>query len=105
MQTPEVEVAEGGLAGINDVLDTLRSGRIGSKRIVVPVGQTKEAKANGAVKKGVDSDQDLAYADKLNSEPGCLKFAYWVPTVSGGLVISKIPQRTNWDLKSNQKYA
>jgi alkanesulfonate monooxygenase len=25
--------------------------------------------------------------------------------VSGGLVISKIPQRTNWDLDSNIKYA
>ncbi|WP_156341510.1 hypothetical protein [Pseudanabaena sp. 'Roaring Creek'] len=25
-----------------------------------------------------------------------IKFAYWVPNVSGGLVISKIPQRTDW---------
>lgn len=31
--------------------------------------------------------------------------SYWVPNVSGGLVISKIPQRTNWDLASNVKYA
>ena len=31
--------------------------------------------------------------------------SYWVPNVSGGLVISKIPQRTNWDLDSNAKYA
>ncbi|KAJ0334243.1 hypothetical protein COL5a_000291 [Colletotrichum fioriniae] len=30
---------------------------------------------------------------------------YWVPNVSGGLIISKIPQRTNWDLASNVKYA
>lgn len=30
---------------------------------------------------------------------------YWVPNVSGGLVISKIPQRTNWDLDSNIRYA
>lgn len=28
-----------------------------------------------------------------------------MPNVSGGLVISKIPQRTNWDLDSNVKYA
>ena len=24
-----------------------------------------------------------------------LKFAYWVPNVSGGLVVSKLPQRTD----------
>ncbi|RMZ74923.1 hypothetical protein DV738_g5678, partial [Chaetothyriales sp. CBS 135597] len=30
---------------------------------------------------------------------------YWVPNVSGGLVISKIEQRTKWDLESNVKYA
>lgn len=31
--------------------------------------------------------------------------SYWVPNVSGGLVISKIPQKTSWDLKSNLRYA
>ncbi|KAF4779318.1 methanesulfonate monooxygenase [Colletotrichum scovillei] len=41
----------------------------------------------------------------LNSDPERLLFAYWVPNVSGGLIISKIPQRTNWDLASNVKYA
>ena len=25
-----------------------------------------------------------------------IKFAYWVPNVSGGLVVSKIEQRTDW---------
>lgn len=30
----------------------------------------------------------------LNDAPDRVKFAYWVPNVSGGLVISKIPQRT-----------
>jgi FMNH2-dependent dimethyl sulfone monooxygenase len=30
-----------------------------------------------------------------------LKFAYWVPNVSGGLVISKIEQRTDWSLDYN----
>src|ERR1700721_4501470 len=30
-----------------------------------------------------------------------IKFAYWVPNVSGGLVISKIEQRTGWDIKYN----
>ncbi|HWA42594.1 MAG TPA: dimethyl sulfone monooxygenase SfnG [Hypericibacter adhaerens] len=34
-----------------------------------------------------------------------IKFAYWVPNVSGGLVISKIPQRTSWDLDYNIKLA
>jgi FMNH2-dependent dimethyl sulfone monooxygenase len=34
-----------------------------------------------------------------------LKFAYWVPNVSGGLVVSKIPQRTGWDYEYNKKLA
>lgn len=34
-----------------------------------------------------------------------LKFAYWVPNVSGGLVISKIPQNTGWSFEDNAKYA
>jgi len=34
-----------------------------------------------------------------------LKFAYWVPNVSGGLVVSKIPQRTDWGLEYNIKLA
>ncbi|WP_067937000.1 dimethylsulfone monooxygenase SfnG [Alicyclobacillus kakegawensis] len=34
-----------------------------------------------------------------------LKFAYWVPNVSGGLVISKIPQRTGWSFEDNARYA
>jgi FMNH2-dependent dimethyl sulfone monooxygenase len=34
-----------------------------------------------------------------------LKFAYWVPNVSGGLVVSKIQQRTDWSLEYNVKLA
>ncbi len=34
-----------------------------------------------------------------------LKFAYWVPNVSGGLVISSIPQRTDWSLEYNVRLA
>lgn len=34
-----------------------------------------------------------------------IKFAYWVPNVSGGLVISKIEQRTSWDIDYNRKLA
>lgn len=37
------------------------------------------------------------------SEP--VKFAYWVPNVSGGLVISNIEQRTSWDIGYNIKLA
>ncbi|KAK5657572.1 hypothetical protein OQA88_3146 [Cercophora sp. LCS_1] len=47
----------------------------------------------------------MADPSNLNSDPNRLLFAYWVPNVSGGLVISKIPQRTSWDLKSNLRYA
>jgi hypothetical protein len=32
--------------------------------------------------------------EDINDAADRVKFAYWVPNVSGGLVISKIPQRT-----------
>ncbi|GAA3153055.1 dimethylsulfone monooxygenase SfnG [Rhodococcus baikonurensis] len=34
-----------------------------------------------------------------------IKFAYWVPNVSGGLVTSDIEQRTSWDYEYNKKLA
>ncbi|SDJ68647.1 dimethylsulfone monooxygenase SfnG [Salimicrobium halophilum] len=34
-----------------------------------------------------------------------LQFAYWVPNVSGGLVVSKAEQQTGWDFESNKRYA
>jgi FMNH2-dependent dimethyl sulfone monooxygenase len=34
-----------------------------------------------------------------------LKFAYWVPNVSGGLVVSNIEQRTSWDYDYNVELA
>lgn len=34
-----------------------------------------------------------------------IKFAYWVPNVSGGLVISNIEQRTDWGIDYNRKLA
>jgi len=34
-----------------------------------------------------------------------IRFAYWVPNVSGGLVISKIEQRTDWDIDYNIRLA
>lgn len=38
-----------------------------------------------------------------SAEP--IRFAYWVPNVSGGLVISNIEQRTSWDFDYNIKLA
>ncbi|MFC6087868.1 dimethylsulfone monooxygenase SfnG [Saccharothrix lopnurensis] len=40
-----------------------------------------------------------------NRERGPLKFAYWVPNVSGGLVVSKIEQRTDWSYEYNRELA
>jgi FMNH2-dependent dimethyl sulfone monooxygenase len=42
-------------------------------------------------------------ASTINSD--AVKFAYWVPNVSGGLVVSKIEQRTDWGLEYNQELA
>ena len=39
------------------------------------------------------------------SSPDPIRFAYWVPNVSGGLVISRIEQRTSWDIDYNRKLA
>lgn len=109
LKLPEVEVADGGLAGVNAALDRLRSGEIGGKRIVVPVGaeagtpRPESTQGNGYGSQA--ETDDLSYFDQMNSEPDRVKFAYWVPNVSGGLVISKIPQRTDWKLEANQRYA
>jgi len=40
-----------------------------------------------------------------NKQQEPLKFAYWVPNVSGGLVVSNIEQRTSWDFEYNKKLA
>ncbi|MET0339646.1 MAG: dimethylsulfone monooxygenase SfnG [Polyangiales bacterium] len=42
---------------------------------------------------------------QTKTESEALKFAYWVPNVSGGLVVSKIPQRTGWDYEYNKTLA
>ena len=109
LSLPDVEVADGGLAGVNAALDKLRAGTVGSKRIVVPVGaeNSSPSPAPGTPANGPATgfSYDMSYADELNSDSERVKFAYWVPNVSGGLVISKIPQRTHWDLKANERYA
>lgn len=48
------------------------------------------------------SDRTVVTDESLQ-EP--LKFAYWVPNVSGGLVVSKIEQRTDWGYEYNRKLA
>lgn len=40
-----------------------------------------------------------------NNQQEEVKFAYWVPNVSGGLVVSNIEQRTSWDADYNRKLA
>lgn len=112
---PHVEVAEGGLGGINAALDRLRSGTVSAKRIVVPIGQEATNSTSNGLSSSTpprisgDDDEEvhpeLAYHDEINQAEDRLKFAYWVPNVSGGLVISKIPQKTSWDYKSNKRYA
>ena len=44
-------------------------------------------------------------SDDLHQGRQPVRFAYWVPNVSGGLVISKIEQRTSWDIDYNRKLA
>jgi hypothetical protein len=44
--------------------------------------------------------QQFHGAPDVNEDPERVKFAYWVPNVSGGLVISKIPQKTKWEFRS-----
>lgn len=39
----------------------------------------------------------------MSDTTDAVKFAYWVPNVSGGLVISSIEQRTNWTPEYNRK--
>lgn len=41
----------------------------------------------------------------MSQEQQPIRFAYWVPNVSGGLVVSKIEQRTSWDIDYNRKLA
>jgi len=49
------------------------------------------------------TEQTSSFDPASTHEP--LKFAYWVPNVSGGLVVSNIEQRTSWDYEYNVKLA
>ena len=47
----------------------------------------------------------LSFFKKIKEENYELQFAYWAPNVSGGLVVSNIPQRTGWSFEDNKRYA
>jgi FMNH2-dependent dimethyl sulfone monooxygenase len=51
------------------------------------------------------SASDNAVTAPISTLETPLKFAYWVPNVSGGLVVSTIEQRTDWQLPYNKKLA
>jgi len=63
-----------------------------SKYSIVENGSTSGVHSTAAPveKNGVH----FTAAPEVNDDQDRVKFAYWVPNVSGGLVISKIPQRT-----------
>ena len=43
--------------------------------------------------------------ERLDAAAALLQFAYWVPNVSGGLVVSTIEQRTDWSYDYNRRLA
>ncbi len=48
---------------------------------------------------------ELPKADWYEQSADEVQFAYWVPNVSGGLVITNLPQETRWDHEANVQYA
>ena len=75
---PDIDIAQGGLEGVNSALDQLREGNVSGKRIVVPLGtgsgpdQDDEADDKTGVTTKIGS---IEYAKKLNSDPKRIKFA------------------------------
>jgi hypothetical protein len=49
---------------------------------------------------GITNGDHLTVDGGINDAADRVKFAYWVPNVSGGLVISKIPQRTKYHIQN-----
>lgn len=81
LEPPDIDLADGGLEGINESLDRLRNGTVSAKRIVVPIGNKPTIESNGhAATNGVTQEakakfDSLEYADKLNADPSRIKFA------------------------------
>lgn len=74
---PDVEVAGGGLGGVNDALDQLKDGNASGKRIVVPLGKDEKSQTNGdeSEEKAQVKLGSIAYAEKINADPERIKFA------------------------------
>lgn len=76
---PDVDVAAGGLEGINDALDQLREGNVSGKRIVVPLGNEKLPKPDGTDSENTGDGKtklgSIEYAEKINADPSRIKFA------------------------------
>jgi FMNH2-dependent dimethyl sulfone monooxygenase len=51
------------------------------------------------------SSHSSSHSSSRHPNKDAVKFAYWVPNVSGGLVVSKIEQRTHWGIEYNRKLA
>ncbi|KAL9024079.1 MAG: hypothetical protein Q9196_006778 [Gyalolechia fulgens] len=112
LHPPDILVAVGGLESVNGVLDDVKNGAVSGRRIVVPVGNMELNRPIAADSISINKCdvENFQHADKLNADSSRIKFAwvfirYWVPNLSGGLVVSKIKQRTKWDLDSNTRYA
>jgi hypothetical protein len=73
----------------------------------VPALGTVAAKRVRAFLNARESIQSMSSSTFAIRDPGGdpIRFAYWVPNVSGGLVISNIEQRTSWDIDYNRKLA
>lgn len=74
---PDIDIAQGGLQGINDALDQLRGGNVSGKRIVVPLGngETQKSINDGSDDKTSTQVGSLEYAEKINADPDRIKFA------------------------------
>jgi NADPH:quinone reductase-like Zn-dependent oxidoreductase len=74
---PDVDVARGGLGGVNDALDQLKDGKASGKRIVVPLGKDETSQTNGdeSDEKAQVKIGSVAYAEKINADPERIKFA------------------------------
>lgn len=50
-------------------------------------------------------ESKLPAAEWFTKSKDEVQFAYWVPNISGGLVITTLPMQTDWDHDSNVRYA
>jgi dimethylsulfone monooxygenase len=48
---------------------------------------------------------NLPNAEWYDKSADEMQFSYWVPNISGGLVVTTLPMQTEWDHESNVRYA